>query len=263
MNIALDSNGQIAVGGRFGDVFLTDTSLTSVTKIATNQWDVFVTFDHYLGPQQQITPTFSSLAGPTITQGTPTVTLGGQISAGTQIPPGSVNITLNNVTESAAINPDGTFSAVFDTSALTVAGSPYTITYSYPGNSNFAAIQDTSHAVPVSYNLAPLSHGGHIVHAGKMLPLFVEVTDAAGNDLSAANLAVSAVKLVNAQGQTFPVQTNPRLNNGDLFAFTQLSPNKSGYFLGLLTKGLAPGQYTLFIQIGNDPVLHPLTFLVK
>jgi hypothetical protein len=52
INVALDTDGQVAVGGRFGDVFLTDESLASVQTIATNQWNVFVTFDHYIGTAQ-------------------------------------------------------------------------------------------------------------------------------------------------------------------------------------------------------------------
>jgi hypothetical protein len=49
LSIALDTDGQIAIGGRFGNVYLTNESLTSVKTIQTNQWNVFVTFDHYIG----------------------------------------------------------------------------------------------------------------------------------------------------------------------------------------------------------------------
>ena len=57
---------------------------------------------------------FDLLASPTITYGTAAVTLTGQITAGTQTPTGSVAITLNGTTQSAAIDPStGKFSAVF------------------------------------------------------------------------------------------------------------------------------------------------------
>lgn len=49
MNIAIDTDGQIAVGGRNGGVYLTDESLNSLQSFQTNQWNAFVTFDHYLG----------------------------------------------------------------------------------------------------------------------------------------------------------------------------------------------------------------------
>jgi hypothetical protein len=79
--------------------------------------------------------TFDSLAAPTVSYGSPTVTLSGHISAGTLIPTGSVAITLDNVTQLAAIDPSsGRFSSVFTTSGLHVSASPFTITYRYAGD---------------------------------------------------------------------------------------------------------------------------------
>ena len=159
MNIALDTDGQIAVGGRSGDVFLTDESLSSYTTIQTNQWDAFVTFDHYIGTNQQLaTPSFDSLAGPTITYGQPTVTLGGHIAAGSSIPTGSVSITVNGITQDAVINSDGTFSADFDTSTFGAAGSPYTITYSYAGDANNNPVSDSSQSLTILQAVTSLSN---------------------------------------------------------------------------------------------------------
>ena len=81
------------------------------------------------------TSTFDTLAGPTIIYGTATTTLSGHIVAGAHIPTGGVAITLNGVTQSAAIDPaSGNFSSVFTTSGLGVSSSPYAITYSYAGD---------------------------------------------------------------------------------------------------------------------------------
>jgi hypothetical protein len=150
----------VAAGGEEGTIWLTDESLASVHSFETNQWNAFVTFDHYIGTAlpQVVTPSFASLAGPTIPYGQATVTLGGQITAGTAIPSGSVNITVAGVTMSAPISPaDGTFSAVFDTSTLGVSGSPYTITYSYAGDAHDAAIQDSSNTLTVTQAVTTLS----------------------------------------------------------------------------------------------------------
>src|SRR5262249_51236002 len=71
-------------------------------------------------------PEFDSLVGATINYGQPTLTLGGHISAGTQIPTGNVNINLplTDVTLPAPIDPStGNFSATFDTSTLAASGS--------------------------------------------------------------------------------------------------------------------------------------------
>jgi hypothetical protein len=97
-------------------------------------------------------PTLRNLTSPTMSYGTATTTLSGSIAAtiesiGTLIPPTteSVSITLNGVTQRAAIGLDGGFSSSFDTSALQVSGSPYPITYRYKGSDFFeSAVDDTS-----------------------------------------------------------------------------------------------------------------------
>src|SRR3989454_6543724 len=98
------------------------------------------------------TPVFSNLVGPTITFGATPTALSGKVSKGTLIPTGYVAIALNGVTQQAPIQGDGTFSSSFATGALTVVpGSPYTITYNYPGDSNFYGVApDTSKALTVA-----------------------------------------------------------------------------------------------------------------
>jgi hypothetical protein len=86
------------------------------------------------------TPAFSNLASPTITYGDAPTTLSGEIAAGALFPTGNVSITLNGVTQQAAIGTDGKFSSSFATGALGVAGSPYTVTYKYAGDDDFNAV---------------------------------------------------------------------------------------------------------------------------
>jgi hypothetical protein len=463
IDIALDTDGQVAVGGHGGEIYLTDESLTNVQVIVTNQANVFVTFDHYIGAApQMVTPTFSSLAGPTITYGQSSVTLGGTINAGSGYPPGSVNITMDGVTQSAAISQaDGSFSAVFNTSALGVSGSPYTITYSYPAQNNYAAVTDTSKSLTVnqavtalndlssativygtptvtlsgtlssnsilpvgqsltvsligtngpmasgsgtigsdgqfsvsistaalaagSYTIeysyggddnftgrtdtsnsltvsqatttlsgltssnivvgtssvtfsgtvssnsvlpvgqsvtvtllgtsGPLASGSGVigsdgsfsatlntaalpagsytiqysfvgdanfqssggsgtlqvsyavnilsstsrpVHAGRALPIKLQVTDVSGNNLSSADLTVTAVTLIGPNGQTYTPHAKGKANSNNLF-------HRVGqkYKYDLNTRGLPAGTYTLLVKVGNDPVLHAITFIVR
>ncbi len=360
ISIALDTNGQIAVGGRGGEIYLTDESLTSVQTIQTGQANVFVTFDHYIGTAPQtVTPTFSSLAGPTITYGQSTVTLGGKISAPSAYPPGSVNITVAGQTESAAINPaDGSFSAVFNTSTLAVSGSPYTITYSYPGQNNFAAVSDSSQTLTVNqavttihgvssptvvigaakvtlsgtlgsnsilpvgqcvtvtligasgsvasgsgvigsngsftatlnttalaagsytiqysyagdanfqasnssgtlhvtYAIKILSHLSWPVQSGAVLPIRLQVVDASGHNLSSANLTVTAISLIGPNGRTYTPHAEDRATASNVFRYVH-----GGYVYDLDTPGLPAGRYTLLVKVGNDPVLHPVCFVV-
>ena len=91
------------------------------------------------GTANKGTPVFSGLSSPTISYGQGPTTLSGYILAGALAPSGSVTITLNSVGQQATIQSDGSFSSSFATGALGVGGSPYTISYSYAGDSNFNA----------------------------------------------------------------------------------------------------------------------------
>ncbi len=83
------------------------------------------------------TPSFTGLTSPTIEAGTATTTLGGTIGVGVLIPTGAIAITLNGVTQTAAIQPNGSFVSAFATGPLAPAATPYPIAYTYAGNSNF------------------------------------------------------------------------------------------------------------------------------
>jgi hypothetical protein len=93
-------------------------------------------------------PVFDSLPAPAITYGTAATTLSGHLAAGALIPPGSVVITLNGVTDSAPIDPaTGTFSASFPTAALGASASPYAIEYAFAATTNFAAASATTNLI--------------------------------------------------------------------------------------------------------------------
>jgi hypothetical protein len=240
INVALDTDGQVAVGGRFGEIYLTDESLANVQTIQTNQWVTFVTFDHYIGTgQQAVTPTFSSLAGPTIPYGQAAVTLGGQITAGTAVPSGGVDITVAGVTQSAPINPaDGTFSATFDTSTLGVSGSPYAITYSYPGDAHDNPVQDTSQSLTVAQAVTSLDDlASPRVRAGARSVTLSGVVDS--NSVVPAGKSVT-VTVVDKYGHT--VATGQGVIGGDGAFSTTLNLSK-----------LRAGSYTIqYSYLGDD-----------
>jgi hypothetical protein len=97
-----------------------------------------------------IQPVFSALSDPTVTYGTPSVTLSGTILVGSIAPPGSVSITVGVVTQSAAIQANGNFSSVFDSASLGVASSPYTISYAYAATAGYPAATDTGQVLTVT-----------------------------------------------------------------------------------------------------------------
>jgi parallel beta-helix repeat protein len=97
-------------------------------------------------PNDEVVLNFSGLIDRSIVFGTDSVTLTGTLSNGQQAPPPgeTVAIALGGVTQQAVIGPDGTFTATFNAAGLTVAGSPYRITYHYTSDGTFASAQTTS-----------------------------------------------------------------------------------------------------------------------
>jgi len=95
------------------------------------------------------TPVFSGLSAPTISYGDTPTTLSGTITSAATLT-GSVSITLKDVIQTAAIGDKGAFSSDFATGGLTVSGSPYTITYSYAGDTLNNPVTDTSKSLTIN-----------------------------------------------------------------------------------------------------------------
>jgi uncharacterized repeat protein (TIGR01451 family) len=102
---------------------------------------------------QPIPVTFSGLtASQTIPVGTSSVTLGGVIGNGTQFAPSgeTVSITINGNKQTATVGSNGTFSMLFPTAAIPASATPYTITYSYSGDSLLSAATNSSATLTVN-----------------------------------------------------------------------------------------------------------------
>ena len=133
------------------------TSATSSAGIYTNTAVVALNGQQLLTiaslTVQQLVPAFSGLTpSQTITLGTASITLAGTISAGAQFPPNTenVSITINGSTVPAAIGTGGTFSVSFPTAAIPASATPYPITYSYAGDTNFTSASDSSTTLTVN-----------------------------------------------------------------------------------------------------------------
>jgi hypothetical protein len=151
------------------------------------------------------TPAFSDLNEPSIVLGTASVVLTGKISAGALVPTGSVAVTLNGVTQYAAINStDGTFSSTFTTAGLDVGS--YNTTYSYAGDVNFTAVSQPTSSVRVFYSpagtaclgdaghsiLPPVNpNGGSVFKQGSTIPAKFRVCDVNGASIGTAGVVKS------------------------------------------------------------------------
>src|SRR5277367_5151003 len=97
--------------------------------------------------------TFSSLTpSQSIAVGTSSINLSGTISSAGNFPPSGemVAITINSATQNATIGANGTFATTFNTSGIPASGTPYPITYSYPGDANFANGMNSSTTLTVN-----------------------------------------------------------------------------------------------------------------
>jgi hypothetical protein len=204
------------------------------------------------------TPSFSALSTPTVTVGTANATISGTLSAGTLIPTGNVSIQVGSGTPvTAAINPDGTFSASVPVSSL--AAGAYNVTFSYAGDGNFNGAS-ASATLDVTYGITLLCNLSHAQSAGSSFTIQVEPTDASGNNLSATPGSVTAVGFAPASN---PTQITPVSDSG---AFSPLAnakkPTSWSYSLKT-SKTLASGTYVFYFTIQGDPVTHSLTFQIK
>ena len=88
---------------------------------------------------------FSGISNESITYGASSVTVSGTLDNSSQAPVGeNVAVTLDGVEQSAKIDSGGTFSTSFDDTGLSVASSPYTISYAYTSDGTYASASTSS-----------------------------------------------------------------------------------------------------------------------
>jgi hypothetical protein len=127
---------------------------------------------------------FSALAAPAITYGAATATVSGRLLSGALAPTGAVSVVLGTVgsalTTSAAIGPDGAFTATFDASTLPASATGYPVTVRYDATANFGEASDASLKLVVTPRPATISlGGGPVVYSGQ--PQGVAVTTVPAN----------------------------------------------------------------------------------
>jgi len=100
----------------------------------------------------QASPAFSGLtASQAISYGTSTITVSGTLSAPTATPAGQqVSVSVGGASATATVQADATFTATIDTHAIGAATTPYAITYSYTGDTNFKSASDSSTTLTVN-----------------------------------------------------------------------------------------------------------------
>jgi hypothetical protein len=260
-----DGTTVLGAGGTFTQADVNSGLVTYSTTDVTDTADGFTFTVHDLAGNATglqtfsiavaVTPSFSALSAPTIVFGTPSVTLSGNLRAGTVAPSGSVvSVTLHGVTQSAPVRADGSFSAVFATGSLP-AGS-YAVGYSFAGAGVFLPAGGTG-TLTVTYGTAVVGPRVPLTRAGVPLPLWVEVLDASGHNVG--SLVVTAVGVAPAANPSaiWPARPHGTANPGN-----RLMATPGSYLYLLDATGLAAGQYLFSFTVQGDPVEHSVLFQV-
>lgn len=165
----------------------------------------------------------------------------------------------NNVIGSPVI---GNVSAGVATANYTLPGGTtpqaLTITGEFSGGTLIAPSTDTA-TLSVSFNICLLYDPTKAVKSGATYPIKIQLCDVNGNNVSAANIVVHAVNVVQVSSSTSgDVITSGSANGDNDFRF-----DNGSYILNLKTTGLSTGTYNLNFTAGNDPVVHTAEFQVK
>ncbi len=204
------------------------------------------------------TPSFSNLSSPEIIFGTGTTDLSGKLSAGALIPTGNAGITLNGVTQNAAIQADGSFSSSFATASLAPATPAYTIAYTYGGDRNFNPASGAG-TLTVGYAIVPLYDPTKAFKSGSTIGIKLQLNNADGLNVSSAAIVVTALRVVQTSTNAVTDVQDPGDSNPD----NNFRLEGSKYAFNLSTKGFATGSYSIEFTISGDPVTHSLPFQLR
>jgi len=175
------------------------------------------------------------------------VTLSGTIGVGSAYPPSgeTVSVTINSVPQIATIESNGTFSVLFSTSSLTTSGSPYIITYSYAGDTNFNSAGDASTTLTVIPPTATIS--GEVFNDTKGNGVLTRKD----KGMSGVTVSVQLKKGKKLKGKATTFTTG----KSGVFTFTNLAPGtyqiSAPVPAGYQQTAPAGGAYTLTVVAGE------------
>jgi hypothetical protein len=197
------------------------------------------------------TPTFSNLSAPSITAGTASTAISGHLNAnaGAQtVPAGEmVQVTLNGVSQNATLDSNDNFSTTFNTSALTVVGSPYAINFAYAGDANFTSATPGSSSLIVTPAPKAPTVLSTVVNNGAIQRSMVQSLTVTFSDV--VNIAAGAFMISRSDGTAVNVSFTTTVIGGDTVAtITFQGGTAATYKLANGTYALNDGNCTLTID---------------
>ncbi|HKO62205.1 MAG TPA: SBBP repeat-containing protein [Pyrinomonadaceae bacterium] len=256
-SIAVDSAGDPYVIGYTGS-----NNLPLVTPFQSTfrggGLDVFVT-----KIRNATQPVFSNLSSAIVIYGTNSVSLGGNISAGSQPVSGSVSVTLNGVTQAAPIQQDGSFSTSFEVGHLPPTTPAYGIFYQYEGNTIFTSAAGAG-TLTITYQICVLYDQSKAVKRGSTIPIKLYPCDANSANASTDSLIVAALRvLIASNNAPGTLDDSGNANPDNNFRYDSSLGISGGYIFNLSTRHFETGTYNLYFRVTGDPIEHSVEFQVK
>jgi hypothetical protein len=183
-----------------------------------------------------------------VTIGNPT-TISGLVKLNLLIPTGSVTITVNGMSQVAAIGAGGAYSTTFAPGAISVGS--YSVSAAYSGDGNFNPVSNSgSLTLVVQYGICYLYDQTKAVQHNATVPIKLQLCDAAGHNLSSSAITVTATTVAMVSGGSGLVEDSGNANPDDNFRY---DPTLPGYIFNLSTKPLGSGTWRLSFRTSNDP----------
>ncbi|HYX52328.1 MAG TPA: MBG domain-containing protein, partial [Candidatus Limnocylindrales bacterium] len=183
----------------------------------------------------------------TLTIGNP-VTISGTLKLGALIPTGSVTITLNGASQTAAVGAGGTFSTIFPAGTVDVGS--FGVSGIYPGDTNFFGASNSGLVTfAVQYGVCYLYDQTKAVQHNATVPIKLQLCDSAGHNLSSSAVTVTATSVALLTGATGTLEDSGNANPDDNFRY---DPTLQGYIFNLSTKSLNSGTWRLYFRTSKD-----------
>ncbi len=150
---------------------------------------------------------------------------------------------------------DGAGQLVTTSNPPVEAGS-YTVTATFTGDYSYAPASATA-TIVIAYDSQTLTNLNEPFHAGRVIPIKLQLLDANGNNISSPDIDLTAIRLVRSDGTEVALEDAGNSNPGDLFRYDAAL---GGYIFNLSTKDLAADSYTFYWAAEDDPTEHWLSF---
>jgi hypothetical protein len=136
----------------------------------------------------------------------------------------------------------------------------------FPGSRTFEEISQNNKTVKVDpqYKICPLYDQTKAVKSGATIPIELELCNASGADVSAANIVVTATALTQiSRNSPGMLEDAGNANPDNNFRYDAALGRTGGYIFNLKTTGLSTGTYSLSFTTGSDPTVYSVQFQVK